>query len=214
MWDGENAKTRLIFCSRITHHVSRITFHVSHITLPLTLPGEHSDIVSQMKPLEPPDTYCLSAAIGWLELGNLAEAKAELAQIEPVQQNHPDVLEVRWLLCAEGQSWKEGLEVARALLQAAPKRATGWLHQAYALRRVPEGGVRRAWDALLPAFDKFPKEPTIAYNLSCYACQMNQLDKARIWLKRAFAVGGKERITQMALADPDLEPLWPELAGM
>ena len=45
----------------------------------------------------------------------------------------------------------DALRVARLLVQKAPKRATGWLHQSYALRRAPEGGLEAAWDALLPA---------------------------------------------------------------
>src|SRR2546428_10691263 len=112
-----------------------------------------------MKRLEPPDSHHLSAALGWLELGNVAEAKAELAVIGAGQQEHPDALEVRWLLCAQEARWAEGLEIARKLLERAPERASGWLHQAYALRRVPTGSVKQAWDALLPAFDKFPQEP-------------------------------------------------------
>ena len=132
-----------------------------------------------MQKLEPPDTHYFLAAVGWLELGNLAEARAELAQISPAQQEHPDVLEVRWLVSAEQKHWEEGLQIAQALLRCAPKRSSGWLHQAYALRRVPDGGVQKAWEALLPASDKFPKEPTIPFNLCCYACQMRQLDAAR-----------------------------------
>ena len=63
----------------------------------------------------------------------------------------------------------------------------------------------------MPAAEKFPTEPVIAYNLSCYACQMQQLDAARVWLKRAIKIGGKEELKQMALADEDLKPLWPEI---
>ena len=161
--------------------------------------------------LEPPDTHYFLAAIGWLELGNPAEAGAELAQLSPAQQEHPDVLEVRWSILAEQRRWEEGLQIAQALLRRAPKRSSGWLHRAYALRRVPEGGLREAWDALLPAFDKFPKEPIIPYNLACYACQMQQLDAARDWLQRAVAISGKEKIKPMALKDSDLEPLWEEI---
>jgi hypothetical protein len=164
-----------------------------------------------MQKLEPPDTHFFFASIGWLELGNLAEAHAELVQISAAQQEHPDVLEVRWLVSAEQKHWEEGLQIAQALLRRAPKRSSGWLHQAYALRRVPDGGVQKAWEALLPACEKFPKEPTIPFNLSCYACQLRQLDAARDWLKRAVAVGGKEKIKQMALKDSDLEPLWDEI---
>jgi tetratricopeptide (TPR) repeat protein len=164
-------------------------------------------------PLESPDTHYLLHAIGWIELGNLVEAKAELNRLSPAVGNHPDVLEVRWLICAEERQWDEGLEVAQELLKAAPERSSGWLHQAYALRRVAEGGLQKAWDALLPAFEKFPRAEIIAYNLSCYACQMNQLDSARLWLKRAISIGEKERIKHRALEDSDLEPLWGEIKG-
>jgi predicted Zn-dependent protease len=164
-----------------------------------------------MNKLEPPDTHYFLAAIGWLELGNVVEARTELAQISAARQEHPDVLELRWSLAAEQKRWEEALEVARALLRRAPKRSSGWLHQAYALRRVPDGGVQKAWEALLPAFDKFPKEATIPFNLSCYACQLGQLDAARDWLTRAVAVSGKEKVMAMALNDSDLKPLWDEI---
>jgi predicted Zn-dependent protease len=167
-----------------------------------------------MKLIEPPDSHFVSAAMGWLGLGNVAEAREELSRVSENQQGHPDVLEVRWCICAEENHWQEGLEVAQSLMQAAPKRASGWLHQAYALRRVPDGGVKKAWHALLPAFDKFPEEPTIAYNLSCYACQMNQLEAARVWFKRAAVIGGKEHMKKMALSDSDLQPLWTEIKEM
>jgi Flp pilus assembly protein TadD len=167
-----------------------------------------------MEPLEPPDTHYLLGAVGWLELGNLGEAKEELERLGPARQMHPDVLEVRWLISTEEQKWGEGLQIARALLHADPERASGWLHQAYALRRVPDGGIQKARDALLPAYEKFPKESTISYNLSCYACQLGQLEDARLWLKRALAVSGKDRIKRMALSDSDLEPLWREIEQM
>jgi len=164
-----------------------------------------------MKPLEPPDTHRLSAAIGWLELGDRSEARAELASISPAMQKHPDVLEVRWSLLPEERNWPEALQAARDLVQEAPERAVGWIFQAYALRRLPDGGLQAAWDALLPAFERFPSQTIIAFNLSCYACQMGQVEAARIWLGRAAAIGGKSAIRQMALAEPDLEPLWGEV---
>jgi tetratricopeptide (TPR) repeat protein len=164
-----------------------------------------------MQQIEPPDSHYLNAAIGWLELGNAKEAQSELSQLRSALKRHPDVLEVRWLVYAELGRWKDGLKVANLLVEKAPDRASGWLHRAYALRRVENGGLQQAWDALLPVVPKFPKEPTISYNLSCYACQMQQLDAARAWFKRAVSVGGKDQMKKMALQDPDLEPLWPEI---
>jgi tetratricopeptide (TPR) repeat protein len=164
-----------------------------------------------MHKLEPPDTHYFFAAIGWLELGNVAEAKTELTHVSGAQQEHPDVLEVRWSIAAEQKTWAEALQTAQILVRRAPKRPSGWLHQAYALRRVPGGGLQKAWEALLPAFDKFPKELLIPFNLSCYACQMGKLDVARDWLQRAVATSDKERVKAMALKDSDLEPLWDEI---
>ena len=77
-----------------------------------------------------------------MELGDLAEARAELDRITPPFQGHPQVLEVRWAVCAQEQNWPDALVAARGLLQAAPDRCSGWLHQAYSLRRVPEGGLQ------------------------------------------------------------------------
>jgi tetratricopeptide (TPR) repeat protein len=164
-----------------------------------------------MPELEPPDSHTVSAALGWLQLGNPAEAKAELAEIGSENLHHPDVLEARWMILAQESDWIAALPVAHSIVKQAPDRASGWLHFAYALRRVPEGGLDAAWHALLPASDKFPAEPVIPYNLACYACQMGQFDEARKWLTRALKVGKREEIRRMALDDLDLQPLWEEL---
>jgi len=165
----------------------------------------------RMQSLGPPDTHFLSAAAGWCELGSIAEAKVELERIAPVLRHHPDVLEVRWRIHAQEKNWEEGLAAAEKLVEVAPQRSAGWLHRAYALRRAQRGGLQAAWDVLLPAVEKFPKEPIIPYNLSCYACQLGRLDQARQWLQRAVKVAGKEKIKFMALNDDDLAPLWEEI---
>ena len=164
-----------------------------------------------MQMLEPPDSHYLSGAMGWLELGNPTEAKLELTRINPVYREHPNVLEANWLICAAERDWVAALETARSLIQSDPDRSFGWLHQAYALRRVPEGGLQAAWDALLPVVERFPAEPTIPYNLSCYACQMGQVEEARKWLRLAWSRGNKATIKAMALGDSDLKALWPEV---
>ena len=75
-----------------------------------------------MQTLAPPDTHFLSAAVGWYELGNLEEAKGELAKVAAAAQNHPDVLEVCWLIHAQEKNWDRGLAVAEKLFELAPER--------------------------------------------------------------------------------------------
>ena len=43
---------------------------------------------------------------------------------------------------------------------------------------------------------------------------MSQLEEARAWLRRAIKAGDKARIKEMALDDPDLEPLWEEIRSL
>ena len=164
-----------------------------------------------MRKLVPPDTHHLEAASGWLGLGLCADARTELKLISPRQQNHPDVLEVRWEIFARENNWCDAVQVAGQLVACAPERASGWLHQAYAVRRAPGGGLPQAREVLHTAAHLFPKEPTVFYNLACYACQLEQIGEAREWLQQAVAIGGEEQIKRMALADDDLKPLWPEI---
>ena len=169
-------------------------------------------MVQAAQPLESPDIHHLLAAQGWLELDNPSEAGEEIARVSQENLEHPDVLDVRWAVCAAGERWEAGLEIAEKLLRAAPDRASGWLHRAYALRRVKGGGLQQAWEALRPAYDKFPKAEVIPYNLGCYASQMGRLDEAWEWLHKAMeAAGDVDVIKNMALADRDLETLWDRI---
>lgn len=161
-----------------------------------------------MAELEPPNIHYLSAAVGWLELGNHAEARAELSRIVAPWRNHPDVLAVRWQICVAEKNWEEALLCAEELLQQEPDRPSGYLNRAYALRRVPQGSLEKAWACLRPAYDQFPKVSLIAFNLACYAAQMGRLDEAWGWLQKAVqAEGDVEAVKAMALADPDLAPI-------
>lgn len=158
-------------------------------------------------PLSREDRLHLDAAEGWLGLGDSREAMAELKQISPANQRTPLVLEVCWSAHAGSQEWESAFAVAQKLVEEAPKSCFGWVHRAFALRRMEGGGIEQAWDALLPAAVRFPKEPIIPYNLSCYCAQLNRLKEARDWMDKAMAIGHSRAITKMALEDPDLQLL-------
>ncbi len=156
-----------------------------------------------MQKIQPPDSHHLNAAIGWLELGNLAEAKGEWEKIDRNYRHHPDVLEVSWQIHAVGKDWAAALQVAVALLHSVPESPAGWICQSYSLHEMKR--TQEARKRLLPVVEKFPGEGTIPYNLACYACQLGQFDEARDWLTRAVKL--KTKFKQMALHDPDLRPL-------
>jgi Flp pilus assembly protein TadD len=165
-----------------------------------------------MNALPHPDNLHVNAAEGWLMLGDVQAAREELTKLAPSSQAHPEVLDVRWSVHAAKGEWQEAFQAAQQIVTSSPECSYGWVHRAYAARRKPGGGLSEAWDALRPAADLFPKVDIIPYNLACYAAQMGRADEAWTWLRKAMKAGRRvSRIREMALADSDLEPLWPRL---
>jgi len=151
--------------------------------------------------------FRLRAAEGWVELENPAEALLELETITEAERGHLAVLEMFWRVYAEWKKWQPAYEVAARLVEEHPEEAAGWIHRAYALRRMKGGGLQAAFEALLPVLKRFPLEYVIPYNLACYCAQLDKLIEARDWLERAMEVGDREELLEMAQQDPDLEPL-------
>lgn len=153
--------------------------------------------------------------LGWLALGDVAEARGEFDQILPENRQHPHVMSVEWHLLSREQRWEEALTVAEAHLAAYADDANAWIQRSYALHEMKR--TAEAYRNLLPAFPKFPDESTIPYNLACYCCQLGNLNEARTWLKKAFATEEgddlREQRRKMAMADPDLQPLWGEIGS-
>ena len=165
-----------------------------------------------MKPLAHPNTFHLQAARGWLELGNLKEARVEINHIGARQRQHPEVLELLWQISARLQEWERCVELADKAVRAAPRQVHGYIHKAFALHEL--GRTQEAWDLLFPMADKFPHDVTIKYNLACYAAQLARLWEAERWLKLAFTIGKEEELRAQALEDPDLKPIWPKIMDL
>ena len=167
-----------------------------------------------MQALEPPDSHSVSAAIGWLELGNWREAAAELEAVAPALCQHPAVLWVRYDIHAAAGHWDLASEVAFTLARSMPDEPGAWTKLAYATRRKPGGGIPPAKEILAAARRRFPGEVLIAYNLACSECQLGNLPEARVWLQEAFQLGNPALLKQMSLSDPDLAPLRLEIGQM
>lgn len=124
-------------------------------------------------------------------------------------RTHPAVL-LTWcdLYYAAGK-WEFVVSLAETLVQQIPRLDQPWVQRSFALHELKRTQV--AFDALLPAVEKFPKNWTIKYNLACYCSQLGRLKEAMRWLEEAIDLAGNEDIRQMALDDSDLEPLWAKI---
>ena len=70
---------------------------------------------------------------------------------------------------------------------------------------------QEALDLLKPMWKRFPENEAIPYNLSCYACQFGDLVLAMHWFQAAEKIGDPEKIREVALQDPDMEPIWDRI---
>ena len=145
----------------------------------------------------------LSYAQGYLELGMVAEAAAELDRIPAADSGALEVLAVRLAVLQEQKNWPALSALAGDLVRRAPAEAAAWVTWAYATRRADS--LPAAERILLEAEQHHPTEPTIQFNLGCYACQRGDLPAARDRVNRAIALDPK--FTQAAATDPDLAPL-------
>jgi tetratricopeptide (TPR) repeat protein len=158
-------------------------------------------------PLEPPDQQHWQAASGYAELGMFLEADAELDKIDPFNRAAPEILAIRLAIYRGLEKWEPMREIARRLKEFEPDNVQWTISLAYATRRAYSTEV--AMEILLSAEPKFPKEAAIPYNLACYYCQLEEIETAKRYLKKAFEIDLNWRMA--ALEDEDLKPLWDSL---
>ena len=93
--------------------------------------------------------------------------------------------------------------VAEALCDLLPNDLNALIHRSYALHELKR--TAEAEVLLLPALDCFPTEPTVPYNLACYACVLCRVEEARRLLERAIEVSGEQgdEVKLMALGPVD-----------
>jgi predicted Zn-dependent protease len=166
--------------------------------------------------LEWHDVRHLEAAEGWLGLGDLGEAKLELAAIPEQKHSNPKVLQVRYLICAKERRWEVCVELAESMVQLEPAAPFGWIHRSYALHELKR--TREALDQLLPAAMRFPEDATLRYNLACYECVLGNLELAKQRLFEAFKIAATDQCLEeyrsTASEDSDLKPLWGFLGSL
>ncbi len=145
------------------------------------------------------------AAEGWLMLGDVASAQAELATLSASLHRAPPVLKVRFGIFSAQRDWASALGVAETLFGIDPTDIDSWVNRSFALHELKR--TAEAEKLLVPAQKLFPEEPIVPYNLACYACAQGDLAKARQLLAQAFLIGEADDLKRMAREDPDLAPL-------
>ena len=145
----------------------------------------------------------LSHAQGYLGLGMVAEAAAELDRIPAPERNAVEVLALRMAVLQKQQDWPALRTVAGEFVRRVPAEPAAWVTWAYATRRAES--LAAAEKILLEAERLHPAEPTIQFNLGCYACQRGDLAEARRRVDRAIALD--KHFSAAAATDPDLAPL-------
>jgi Flp pilus assembly protein TadD len=148
---------------------------------------------------------------GYLELGLLKEAAAEIDSVRPEDQGSADVTELRMILHSEQKAWSLAATFARRLTELKPNEPQGWISWAYATRRLV--GV----EAAEPILRNVPETVSAAcsiipYNLACYRCVQGDVAGAKEYLTTAYQMDPE--IKAMALADTDLKPMWQTIAEM
>jgi len=145
----------------------------------------------------------LSHARGFLELGLIDDAAAELAQLPLEEQDRPIALALRAAVLQEQERWPELALIARELVRQQPDESGWWIALAYATRRSES--LREAEAILRQAEQRHPEDATIQFNLGCYACQRGDLHTARERVVRAISLD--QAFRNAASTDPDLAPL-------
>lgn len=145
----------------------------------------------------------ISHVQGYLGLGMVAEAAAELKLIPLPERDSLEVLALRVAVLQEQNDWPALAALAGEFARRAPTEAAAWVTWAYATRRAQSLG--EAEKILLKAEAHHPADPTIQFNLGCYACQRGDLVEARRRVDRAIGLDKNFRL--LAGTDPDLAPL-------
>ncbi len=91
--------------------------------------------MSSESPIEipPPDSMHLSAATGWMQLGNTDEALLDLDKISDRHRGHYEVLHLEWHIHAQRRDWERCAELGGYMVEQYPNSSAGWINQANSL---------------------------------------------------------------------------------
>lgn len=145
----------------------------------------------------------ISHTRGYLELGMLKDAAAELAALPASFHEDPEVITLSLALYQQTEDWAALKSVASRYARLRPNEPSGWIMWAYATRRADS--LEQAEKILTEGRTLHPNDPTMAFNLGCYACLRGDLPAAHRWVAHAITLD--KRFREIAAQDPDLAAL-------
>ena len=128
-----------------------------------------------------------------------------MKELSAAAKKHPQALRVQSEYHFVAEEWDLLLPLADEMVRQFPEHDFLWINRSYALHELKR--TQEAFDALLPATEKFSKVWLIRYNLACYCAQLGNKEEAMRWLLRAVRLADKTEVMAMALDDPDLASL-------
>ncbi len=140
-------------------------------------------------------------ACGYAELGMTRESVAELNAINKVDQDRPEVLQLRLHHLMRDKKWARALVLSRKLCQVAPNCSAGFLHAGFCLHEL--GKTAQAKELLLKGPIALLKEPIYYYNMGCYDALLGNPKSAQVHLLTSFKMEPSFR--EIAKRDPDLK---------
>lgn len=142
-------------------------------------------------------------ARGYLALGLVREAAAELRRTRRSDHRDPDHLEAWIEVHLEARRWEALERASGRLVEADPKREKGWVFRAYAARE--RGRVAEAARIAAEGLHLHPGSALLRFNLGCYLSLLGRLEESEAHLRAA--VRSAPGFAQDALTDPDYEAL-------
>lgn len=153
----------------------------------------------------------LEYAYGYLTLGLLKDAAAELDLIEGPDRLSDTVLELAMDVYSLQLKWDLAVAAAQVYARRNPDESKGWISWAFALRRLKS--ILEAEAVLLEGEKHIGSScALIHYNLACYRCQLG--DNAGAMERLTTACRMEPQWKAAALGDPDLATLKEDIAEL
>jgi len=136
-----------------------------------------------MNPFPSRSLHRLSAALGWLGLGDPDSASEELTAMDPEDKRHPWALEAGCRVAAAREAWQDLIELAEGNLRATPDRPAGWMYRARALQGLRK--TQEAVDGLRPVALRFDADPEPADQMAELLEELGLSGQAAEWRSEA-----------------------------